>query len=520
MSQTILKEVSRANEHLCIQSEDSIDSKFSSVIKYSTDDHLPVEFHDHGHPTKVNQYHPTKEFHDHYPLPEIFFNPLAKEKIFSCQVCFKGFSKKFRLKRHLLIHTNDKKFVCDICSKGFSRSDKLKSHLPVHIREKQVHSAEENLAHSEFSSIISSAVHLPKELLPTREKSFVCEICSKKFSKNYHLKRHRLTHTNERNFKCDVCFKAFLRKDKLKEHLQTHTMGKLMCSTKDIYTEEGPVDSEFSTVLRYFAHDPPPKENVAHDRSPKELPIQGNFPLDHTKEHSTHDQLLNTKEYHLTHDFLLKEFRDCDRLPKERVFICQVCSKQFSKNCHLNRHLSTHTNEKKFTCDICFKAFSRNDKLKRHRLTHTKEKLFYCEVCSKGYCSNDLMRHLRTHTNEKPFVCEVCTKGFSQSSDLKMHLRTHTREKPFKCEICSKRFSHRGTLNVHLRSHTNERPFTCDTCSKKFSHKSNLRVHLRSHRKEKPFTCEVCCKRFSQKVHLDSHLQSKYHEKRIILPPV
>ncbi|KAL2837465.1 hypothetical protein BJY01DRAFT_44939 [Aspergillus pseudoustus] len=50
--------------------------------------------------------------------------------------------------------------------------------------------------------------------------------------------------------------------------------------------------------------------------------------------------------------------------------LCPWCSKSFTKEEHLARHVRTHTKEKPFVCRMCSKAFSRHDSLLRHRRSH------------------------------------------------------------------------------------------------------------------------------------------------------
>uniref|UniRef100_A0A8C5GYC0 C2H2-type domain-containing protein n=1 Tax=Gouania willdenowi TaxID=441366 RepID=A0A8C5GYC0_GOUWI len=198
----------------------------------------------------------------------------------------------------------------------------------------------------------------------------------------------------------------------------------------------------------------------------------------------------------------------------EKPFKCDVCSKCFSQNSDLKKHMRMHTGDKPFKCDICGKCFRDKSGLNLHVRTHTGEKPFICDVCNKC-CSkkSNLKKHTRIHTGEKPFICDVCNKCFGQKHHLQLHLRIHAGEKPFICDICGKCFSDKSGLNLHMRIHTGEKPFKCDLCGKCFTDKSILNKHVRIHTGEKPFQCDVCNKRFIRKYHLHSHMRIHTGEK-------
>ena len=57
-------------------------------------------------------------------------------------------------------------------------------------------------------------------------KTFVCTLCSRRFRRQEHLKRHyRSLHTHDKPFECNECGKKFSRSDNLSQHARTHGAG-------------------------------------------------------------------------------------------------------------------------------------------------------------------------------------------------------------------------------------------------------------------------------------------------------
>ncbi|EAU34377.1 conserved hypothetical protein [Aspergillus terreus NIH2624] len=57
-------------------------------------------------------------------------------------------------------------------------------------------------------------------------KTFVCTLCSRRFRRQEHLKRHyRSLHTQDKPFECNECGKKFSRSDNLAQHARTHATG-------------------------------------------------------------------------------------------------------------------------------------------------------------------------------------------------------------------------------------------------------------------------------------------------------
>ncbi|RJE18362.1 C2H2 transcription factor Seb1 [Aspergillus sclerotialis] len=65
-------------------------------------------------------------------------------------------------------------------------------------------------------------------------KTFVCTLCSRRFRRQEHLKRHyRSLHTEDKPFKCNECGKKFSRSDNLAQHARTHGAGSMVMGVID-----------------------------------------------------------------------------------------------------------------------------------------------------------------------------------------------------------------------------------------------------------------------------------------------
>ncbi|EEH47059.1 uncharacterized protein PADG_03157 [Paracoccidioides brasiliensis Pb18] len=65
-------------------------------------------------------------------------------------------------------------------------------------------------------------------------KTFVCTLCSRRFRRQEHLKRHyRSLHTQDKPFECHECGKKFSRSDNLAQHSRTHGGGAIVMGVLD-----------------------------------------------------------------------------------------------------------------------------------------------------------------------------------------------------------------------------------------------------------------------------------------------
>ncbi|KAJ5895095.1 hypothetical protein N7495_006786 [Penicillium taxi] len=84
-------------------------------------------------------------------------------------------------------------------------------------------------------------------------KTFVCTLCSRRFRRQEHLKRHyRSLHTQDKPFECNECGKKFSRSDNLAQHARTHGGGSIVMGildTADSMYDEQHDSSSMSTVM-------------------------------------------------------------------------------------------------------------------------------------------------------------------------------------------------------------------------------------------------------------------------------
>jgi 5-methylcytosine-specific restriction endonuclease McrA len=65
-------------------------------------------------------------------------------------------------------------------------------------------------------------------------KTFVCTLCSRRFRRQEHLKRHyRSLHTQDKPFECAECGKKFSRSDNLAQHARTHGSSAVVMGVLD-----------------------------------------------------------------------------------------------------------------------------------------------------------------------------------------------------------------------------------------------------------------------------------------------
>lgn len=138
-------------------------------------------------------------------------------KPYACGTCERKFTVFSNLKRHMLVHSEEKHFLCHVCSKKFTFHQNLNRHIAI--RHKATPESDKQV---NTQSVDEKLMYIIRFNQPIDGKRFECEICGKTFTEIGNIKRHVLVHTGEMPFACEICNKKFRLKQNLKRHSVRH----------------------------------------------------------------------------------------------------------------------------------------------------------------------------------------------------------------------------------------------------------------------------------------------------------
>ncbi|KAL4234152.1 hypothetical protein ACF0H5_005805 [Mactra antiquata] len=141
-------------------------------------------------------------------------------KLYECEYCGKRFSQKYEVRMHARIHTGEKPFTCAVCGKTFTERGNWRRHTQIHVRPQESSPYRCGICCKGFFHADKLQVHLQ---IHSGQRPFVCTVCGRKVKKIGDMYRHLRTHTGEKPYKCQVCGKGFAQNGNLKDHMKVHT---------------------------------------------------------------------------------------------------------------------------------------------------------------------------------------------------------------------------------------------------------------------------------------------------------
>ena len=197
-----------------------------------------------------------------FRLHQVKFHSL-KNKTFpvihgmSCPVCFKMFTSKTNVRRHILTeHENTLRFKCSECDRTFASKTALNFHKDTHYPHNEFECKKCEVT---FPNLTDFRSHLKEHNEPKKEKcpkcdkvlvgksnlsrhlkevhflskldtdkvtdpvyGFICEQCDSKYKRKDHLKTHiEEKHSELKKISCDVCGKEYSNKQNLMRHVKS-----------------------------------------------------------------------------------------------------------------------------------------------------------------------------------------------------------------------------------------------------------------------------------------------------------
>ncbi|KAH7644280.1 zinc finger protein 62 [Dermatophagoides farinae] len=134
---------------------------------------------------------------------------------FPCPKCLFGFDEKHLLDRHIRTHVPGRDHVCEHCGNLFSSKYKLNCHKVRHTNDSRF---KIKCPQCDYSSVDKQTLkrHI---LIHSDEKNFHCNHCERRFRTNEALKDHQIIHLDQSPFRCQHCTSRFRRSDYLKMHI-------------------------------------------------------------------------------------------------------------------------------------------------------------------------------------------------------------------------------------------------------------------------------------------------------------
>ncbi|XP_025114313.1 zinc finger protein 420-like [Pomacea canaliculata] len=442
----------------------------------------------------------------------------SSKQAYQCTKCKAAFRTRYLLKKHSLVHINEKNYQCS--EQNFTstqigrkshrqiRNGGMKSGSPVSraVGERQTHvtvtpCAEISLKASQLLSELSETVAAntkSSRIRPKRksidddddgggDRPYQCSICKAAFKLASHLKGHMVVHSSLRPYKCMMCDFSFKKKYLLKNHMVVHSSERpYRCND---------CDGTFKRFKDVKSHK---SIHCKRQKSDSQVVMSPG-------EHQRQLEAVNNADSFLT----FSGERAKGNETGDSAYQCIKCSVTFNQVSQLKSHMLSHSGDRPHQCTECKFAFTSAADLNLHRTSsHSDDRPYECSECEATFKTKSLLKNHKmwVHSNERPHQCSDCKAAFKTKSRLKSHKLIHSSERPFKCSLCTASFKKSIYLRGHMQSHSTERPFQCTECESSFKRFQDLKFHRMIHSGEKPYSCDECGLAFRKLGYLKSHL--------------
>ncbi|ESP03591.1 hypothetical protein LOTGIDRAFT_137179, partial [Lottia gigantea] len=196
-------------------------------------------------------------------------------------------------------------------------------------------------------------------------------------------------------------------------------------------------------------------------------------------------------------------------------YSCTFCKKEWESRSHFCFHIWHHQHENEQKCSECDQKTGERQKF--GMIKKKNETLFVCYICSKQWTNKQTFwLHVWTHYHKDRQLCQKCKKidGFPGMKYLRKHLLIkHCFEKNFTCKHCGFVGLRIDQLLKHFLHHTNYNSlnmpvFQCidNNCEYRCNNLEGFLSHLETHNL-KQFECHECAETMDSLKELGQHLK-------------
>ena len=357
------------------------------------------------------------------------------QNIFTCNVCQKTFGRRDKVNEHQRQVHGGVHYDCEHCTATFSQKYKLKKHLEKHSENKggkpMQNRHKQNFDHSSDSK---DTKDYNRDAVPSTSKQSEMDQRQGKQTRSKTRKQMKR--------KAYLSPSTLNSTDSSDAGQSSKSMAKCKACSWEGQSLRAHLNQSTKSCINMY-------DNQALGRD-----AQKKHEEQKTKWESQHKKDRNKKKR--------QKRADRRQLPVDRAYeLTCFCGKTFGTSYAKHRHIEeAHTNlTEPVQCPKCSKSFKRREHLRDHLdSVHDKSTSVKCPYCRKELRSSmSFMRHIKEVHERKlnlpvlPQVCNICEKKFSRKEYLDRHISdVHLRQNRFSCPHCKNTYVRKGVLERHL----------------------------------------------------------------------